>query len=279
MDAARDAMDAVRDVIPVAYRGCFEILGTSCGPLLLLEGWEEEEIIDKKDSAEGKTPNLPYRNSVVSFRHVRNVGNVACMRNLITMWASLIFTKKSATFVFEKIMVSVFMGVFINFTSCQLDVAFPYVRTGLAIHFLFQTLHEFNPGRWQLINSLTFSNCFTHPKVTSQTSHSVFVQLGKMMGVNGKSESLMNMTSNKQYVKTCGSGKNLSNSDVTNSVFVQLGKMMGVNVPMESLPCGVSHFLIRTFSRGEEAIYDWTLFLTSTNDSYRDRTRVESSGR
>ncbi|KAG1650637.1 hypothetical protein GQR58_027847 [Nymphon striatum] len=93
----------------------------------IIKGWEEEEIIDKKDSAEGKTPNLPYRNSV-------------------------------------------FMGVFINFTSCQLDVAFPYVRTGLAIHFLFQTLHD---------------NCFTHPKVTSQTSHSVFVQLGKMMGVNG----------------------------------------------------------------------------------------------
>ncbi|KAG1662556.1 hypothetical protein GQR58_020914 [Nymphon striatum] len=31
----------------------------------LLEGWEEEEIIDKKDSAEGRTSNLPYRNSVV----------------------------------------------------------------------------------------------------------------------------------------------------------------------------------------------------------------------
>ncbi|KAG1662554.1 hypothetical protein GQR58_020914 [Nymphon striatum] len=33
--------------------------------LNLLEGWEEEEIIDKKDSAEGRTSNLPYRNSVV----------------------------------------------------------------------------------------------------------------------------------------------------------------------------------------------------------------------
>ncbi|KAG1650639.1 hypothetical protein GQR58_027847 [Nymphon striatum] len=68
MDAARDAMDAVRDVIPVAYS--FGVVLHLLIPILflflirLLEGWEEEEIIDKKDSAEGKTPNLPYRNSV-----------------------------------------------------------------------------------------------------------------------------------------------------------------------------------------------------------------------
>ncbi|KAG1650640.1 hypothetical protein GQR58_027847 [Nymphon striatum] len=40
------------------------------------------------------------------------------------------------------------------------------------------------------------------------------------LAINYKSESLMNMTSNKQYVKTCGSGKNLSNSLAGSAIFL-----------------------------------------------------------